>query len=98
MTLMKLFSLFLCTALLSLASLRADPLNPPGNAKITKNEAEHIALKQYQGERVLAAKLETVQGKLIWSLQLSEAKDKPAHTVAVDALTGHIAEPVAPQK
>lgn len=90
---MKLISLFACVVLISLSSLQANPLNPEGHAKITKNEAEHIALKQYPGERVQAAKLETVDGKLVWSLQLTEAKGNPAHNVAVDAMTGRIAEP-----
>lgn len=94
---MKLLSLFAFAAFLSLSPLQANPLNPEGNAKITKNEAEHIALKQYPGERVQAAKLETVDGKLVWSLQLTEAKGKPEHNVAVDAMTGRIAELAGPQ-
>lgn len=73
------------------APLHAEsPLDPKGNAKITKNEAEHIALRKYPGARVSAAKLETVQGHLVWSLQLATTNDgtKP---VAVDAMTGRMA-------
>lgn len=92
-----MLSLVAVVVFLSLSSLQADPLNPPGNAKITKNEAEHIALKEHPGERVQAAKLETVDGKLVWSLQLIEAKGQPAHHVAVDAITGRIAEPAGSQ-
>lgn len=87
---MKLLSFFALAAFLALTPLSASPLNPKGNAKITKNEAEHIALKQYPGARVQAAKLETVQGKLVWSLQVVEAEGKPARAVAVDAMTGRI--------
>jgi uncharacterized membrane protein YkoI len=90
---MKLLSFFAFAAFLSLSSLQANPPNRERNAKITKNEAEHIALKHYPGERVQAAKLATVQGKLIWSLQLTKGKNKSAHEVAVDAMTGRIAQP-----
>jgi uncharacterized membrane protein YkoI len=52
-------------------SLQASPLDPKGTAKITRNEAEHIALKQYPGGRVKMAKLETVDGKLVWSIEIA---------------------------
>ncbi len=92
---MKLLSFFVFAAFLGLSPLQANPLNE-SDAKITKNEAEHIALKQYPGERVQAAKLETVQGKLIWSLQLSHGKGEAAHHVAVDAITGRIGKTAEP--
>lgn len=87
---MKLFSLIVFLSFLVFAPLRAEsPLNPKGDAKITKNEAEHIALRQYPGARVTEGKLETVHGKLVWSLQLATTSEgtKP---VAVDAMTGRI--------
>ena len=90
---MKLLSLLACSFLLAF-SLHANPLHPPGNAKITKNEAEHIALKGSPGARVTTAKLETVQGQLVWSLQLVESGGA-AKSVAVDAKSGRI---VAPSK
>ena len=88
---MKLISLVACAFILSLSLLlQASPLDPKGNAKITKNEAEHIALKRFPGARVTAAKLETVQGKLVWSLQITKNDSKPSKEVEVDAMTGGI--------
>jgi len=59
-----IFSLGL-SLLLSLSFLSANPSDRKGGAKITKNEAEHIALHYHPGARVTAAKLETVQSKLV---------------------------------
>ncbi len=90
---MKLISFAVCSLVLCLAPIQASPLNPKGNAKITKNEAEHIALKRFPGARVTSAKLETVQGRLVWSLQIAEEDARTARPVAVDALSGRIAPP-----
>ena len=87
---MKLISLAACAFFLALAPLQASPLDPEGNAKITKNEAQHIALKHYPGARVSAAKLETVDGTLVWSLEIVTAPGQAAEHVAVNAQTGHI--------
>ncbi len=87
---MKLISLAAGAFLLALVPLQASPLNPKGNAKITKNEAEHIALKHYPGARVSAATLETVKGTLVWSLEIVTAAGQPAEHVAVNAKTGRI--------
>ncbi|HEY5036118.1 MAG TPA: PepSY domain-containing protein [Chthoniobacterales bacterium] len=84
---MKLIRLAAFSLLLCASTLQASPLNPEGNAKITKNEAEHIALKRFPGAHVTWSKLETKEGKLVWSLELAG----PAQHVAVDAMTGRIA-------
>lgn len=88
---MKLISLAACAIILFCATAQASPRQPPGHAKITKNEAEHIALKRYPGGQVTAAKLEKVQGKLVWSLEIAPANSKPSQHVEVDAMTGRIA-------
>ena len=88
---MRSLSLVIILSFLVFAPLHAEsPLDPKGNAKITKNEAEHIALRKYPGARVGTAKLETVHGQLVWSLELVTTNDgtKP---VAVDAMTGRLA-------
>lgn len=92
---MKLLLLLASLAFLLSAPLRAEtPLDPKGNAKITKNEAEHIALRKYPGAHVTAGKLEKLHGQLVWSLELATAGNgtKP---VAVDALTGRLLEAAA---
>lgn len=88
---MKLISLTALSCFLCLSWLAASPLDPEGPAKITKNEAEHIALKRFPGAHVTAAKLETVQGKLVWSVEIAGPKTQPSTAVAVDAVTGRIA-------
>ncbi len=85
---MKLISLAALSLLLSLSLLGASPRHPKG-AKITKNEAEHIALKHYPGARVTAAKLETVRGILVWSIEIAPSNAQPV-VVAVDARTGRV--------
>ncbi len=87
---MKLFSLAVCSLLLGLSFLDASPLDRKGDAKITKNEAEHIALRQYPGARVTAAKLETIEGALVWSIEISQPKLKESTMVAVNARSGRI--------
>lgn len=87
---MKLISLAACTFLLCLAPLQANPRHPKGEARITKNEAEHIALKNHLGARVTAAKLEKVNGKLVWSLMVAAGVEQPAQQVQVDAITGRL--------
>jgi hypothetical protein len=85
---MKLISLAALSLLLSLSLLAASPPGAKG-AKITRNEAQHIALKRYPGGRVTAAKLETVQGILVWSIEITPANAQSV-TIAVDATTGRV--------
>ncbi|MEO5717694.1 MAG: PepSY domain-containing protein [Chthoniobacterales bacterium] len=87
---MKLISLAAFALLLCLVPLQANPLNPKGAAKITKNEAQHIALKHYPGARVADARLETVHGTLVWSLKIIEPGNKAPQLAAVDAKTGRM--------
>ncbi len=87
------FSLFALALFLAAAPLPASPLDAKGETKITKNEAEHIALREHPGARIQAAKLETVDGKLLWSLQLVEGKTQATDAIAVDATTGRIVNP-----
>ena len=87
---MKLVSLT-ALSLLSLPFLSpASPLNTKDGAKITKNEAEHIALKNYPGARVTAARLEKGAGGLIWLIEIASPKTKTAVAVTVDAVSGRI--------
>ena len=85
---MKLISLSALSLLLSLSLLAASPHDPQG-AKITRNEAQHIALKHYPRGRVTAAKLEKVKGALVWSIEITPANAQSV-TVAVDARTGRV--------
>jgi peptidase YpeB-like protein len=85
---MKFFSVAALSLLLGLSVVCASPLEKEGGAKITKNEAEHIALKNHQGARVTAAKLEKIEGKKVWSIAIAQGKHQTM--VAVDAMSGRI--------
>ena len=87
---MKLISLTALSLLLCFSFLSASPLEAKGGAKITKNEAEHIALENYPGARVTAAKLQDVTGRLVWLIEIAPPKSQPAVTVMVDAMSGRI--------
>ena len=87
---MKLVSLTVLWLLLCFSFLSASPLDPKGGTKITKNEAEHIALKDYPGARVTAARLEKRAGGLVWLIEIASPKSQPAVTVMVDAMSGRI--------
>ena len=85
---MKFFSLAALSLFLGLSMVCASPLEREGGAKITKNEAEHIALKHHEGARVTAAKLQTVEGRKVWSIEIAQGKHQTM--VAVDAMSGRI--------
>jgi Peptidase propeptide and YPEB domain len=88
---MKLISLSGLSLLLCFSLLSASPSDWKGGPKITKNEAEHIALLRHPDARVTAAKLEEVRGRLVWLIEI--AKPKLVTEVAVDATSGRIATP-----
>jgi uncharacterized membrane protein YkoI len=89
---MKLISLA-TIVLLATLTVAASPNEPKPRAKITKNEAEHIALKQYPGARVVSAKLESINGHLVWLLQVAQRPGQTAARVEVDAISGRIGMP-----
>jgi uncharacterized membrane protein YkoI len=85
---MKRKSLFALALLLSFSFLEASPRDRKGDAKITKNEAEHIALKRFHSAHVTAAKLETVKGQLVWSVEIARGVSPQLTNVVVDAMSG----------
>jgi uncharacterized membrane protein YkoI len=87
---MKFLSLTALSFVLALSPLTAAPASAKEAAKITKNEAQHIALKSHPGARVTAATMETVEGKLVWAIEITGPKGKRITHVNVDAMSGHI--------
>ncbi|MEO7724678.1 MAG: PepSY domain-containing protein [Chthoniobacterales bacterium] len=85
---MKTISLSALTLFLGLSLVCGNPLATKPGTKITKNEAEHIALRQHKGARVTAAKLETVEGKKIWVIEIAQGKSQTQ--VQVDAVSGRV--------
>jgi uncharacterized membrane protein YkoI len=87
---MKFLSFLAVSLILALAPLQADARDTRGGPKITKNEAEHIALQRHRGARVSSARLETVKGRKVWLIELSQQEAAPNRMISVDAVTGHI--------
>lgn len=85
---MKLFSLSVLSLFCGLSLVCANPLVKEPGTNITKNAAEHIALRQQKGARVTAAKLQTIEGKKIWVIKT--AKGKRQTTVQVNAVSGRV--------
>ncbi len=85
---MKVLSLFALSLFLGLSLAGANPLPKEPGSKITKNEAQHIALRQHKDARVTAAKLETIEGKKIWVIEIAQGKRQT--TVHVNAVSGRV--------
>ncbi|MBA3652220.1 MAG: PepSY domain-containing protein [Chthoniobacterales bacterium] len=85
---MKFFSLATLCLFVGLSIICASPLETKAGTKITKNEAEHIALKQHRGARVTAAKLNTAREGKVWSIEIAQGERRLI--VTVNAMSGHI--------
>ena len=58
--------------------------------KITKNEAQHLVLKQFPGATIKSCELKTVNGHSVWVVSLTKSGDKTVAKVQVDGVTGKI--------
>ena len=59
-------------------------------AKITRSQAEHIALSKAPKGKVSSAELEREHGHLIWSFDITQSGTRDIKEVQVDAKTGKI--------
>ena len=59
-------------------------------AKITRSEAERIALSKVPDGRVSSGELEREHGMLIWSFDIAKAGTRNINEVQVDAKTGKV--------
>jgi hypothetical protein len=59
-------------------------------AKITRSDAEHIALSKVPNGRVSSGELEREHGTLIWSFDIAKPGTRNINEVQVDAKTGKI--------
>ena len=67
--------------------------------KITRDEAQHLALKEVPHGSVKSASLKREEGKRFWSVEIEKAGSKALTEVRVDALSGKILkaqEPASP--
>ena len=91
----------ICTLLLltffSTAMMDAKP--QAQKSRITRDEAQHIALAQVPDGRVKSAQLQQKDGKGIWAVAIAKRGSDTATQIFVDATSGHIlagTEPAAP--
>jgi hypothetical protein len=59
-------------------------------AKVTKADAEKIALAKVPGGTIKEGGIEKEKGKVIWSFDIATAGTKDITEVAVDAMTGEV--------
>lgn len=81
---------------------RAKSAKLEAQAKISKADAQKIALEKVPGGTIKEGEIEQENGKLIWSFDIATAGTKEITEVQVDALTGAVVdvskESVAEQK
>jgi hypothetical protein len=68
--------------------------NLAAQAKITKAEAEKIALDKVAGGTIKESGLEKEKGKLLWSFDIATPGTKDITEVQVDAMTGQVLDVV----
>jgi uncharacterized membrane protein YkoI len=61
-------------------------------AKVSRDQAEKIALAQVPGGTVKEAELEREHGKLVWSFDIATADSRQVMDVEIDAETGAVLE------
>lgn len=59
-------------------------------AKVTRSEAEHVAVTKVPHGNVKTGELEREHGKLIWSFDISQPDTKNITEVQVDAKSGKV--------
>jgi uncharacterized membrane protein YkoI len=59
-------------------------------ARITRSEAEHIALSKAPDGKVSSSELEREHGRLIWSVDIAKAGTRDIDEVQVDAKPGKV--------
>jgi len=88
MKIKTLLAVTLASALIAAPALAKDKLE--AQAKISKADAEKIALAKVPGGKVKEAELEEEDGKLIWTFDIAKEGSKDIVEVNVDAKTGEV--------
>jgi predicted small secreted protein len=86
---MKLIAIAL-TAITALALFSTGCAQTTSGAKLTKAQAEAIALQRAKGGTVKSSELEQEHGKLVWSFDIAKAGTKNVTEVLIDAKTGEV--------
>src|SRR2546427_542845 len=76
------------TIVLAIVLLFTGTLAAKDKPKITKAQAKKIAQAQAPNLKIVEAELEKEKGKLVWSFDFKEGKDR--REIQVDAMTGEV--------
>ena len=80
----------LVAGLTACVSEKADEARLEAKAKISRADAEKIALAKVPGGKIKDGELEEEKDKLIWSFDIATPGDKDITEVQVNAITGEI--------
>ncbi len=78
------------TGLAGCATEKEQEAKLEAKAKVTKAEAERIALAKVPGGTIKEAGIEKEKGKVIWSFDIATPGTQDITEVAVDAMTGDV--------
>jgi uncharacterized membrane protein YkoI len=84
-----LIALTAMTAALAFAG-EASQADLAKQAKVTRSDAEKIALAKVQGGAIQSAEIEQERGHLVWSFDISQPGTRNIREILVDAKTGKI--------
>lgn len=86
---MKLLTLLALAFLVAFSPFAvASPRHPATH--ITRNEAQHLALRDYPGGRVTAANLDRSRGRPVWQIAIAEPNANAVVHLSVDATSGRV--------
>jgi uncharacterized membrane protein YkoI len=80
----------LVLGLTACVSEKHEQANLQAQAKLTRAQAEEVALAKVPGGTIKEAELEKEKGKLIWSFDITKAGEPGTTEVNVDAVTGEV--------
>ena len=86
---MKLLTLCLLVLFISLVPLAADAGGKHGT-RITRNEAQHLALSSHPGARVTAAHLNDSGRHPVWLIELAGPDANQVVHLSVDGMSGRV--------
>jgi hypothetical protein len=85
-----ILTLVLCFGAFAIAQAKPTEAELINQAKVKRNEAQRIALKQAPQGTIKSAEIENERGKLVWSFDISTPGTRDITEVLVDASTGAI--------
>ena len=85
-----ILTLLLCFGAFAIAKAKPTEAELINQAKVKRNEAQRIALKQAPQGTIKSAEIENERGKLVWSFDISTLGTRDITEVLVDANTGAI--------